>query len=78
MLFGGDDSVIKRSIGIIAVMGFLLSFFAFAFGVIRPRTVLPYKCYSWNYKLSFQTIVSVGPLELREPVWMRSCGLVGR
>ncbi len=73
MFFGGDDALIKKLSMALAVVSFLLFVTLFAFGVVRPKTQLGYKCYSWSYRLSWSPMLDVGPIELREPVWTRSC-----
>jgi hypothetical protein len=70
----GDAGLIQKLFFLLGIFIPLILLAAFLGGVLRPVTVLPYKCYAWDIKVDhYEIIGDWWVFELREPVWHRSC-----
>lgn len=72
-MFGGDDLVIKRSVGIIAVLAFILIVFVFSFGVIQIAPKNTNRDNLSNCTIQYKPVWINRFFSINEPLLPRHC-----
>lgn len=69
-MFGGDDSLIKRQVGIIFVLVVLIVALVIAFGLI---TFYPNNSHDFSCTYTYHPILTTRSFQLEEPLFPRAC-----
>jgi hypothetical protein len=72
-MFGGDDKVIKRSIGLLAVCLFIITSLAFVFGIIQIDPGVNHKKDSRVCTYTYHAVVGWSAIRINAPVLPAKC-----